>query len=612
MPKENEKQRILSRRALIFGGAQLLAFSALTSRLFYLQFIKANEYATLSENNRIKLQLIAPERGILQDRLGVPLAENQKNYRLFIDYSSLSQQTLHSTVERLNQLVPLSEKKYKSLLNSRVSSASMPEMVKDHLSWEEVSLIELHMLDLPGVYIDVGQIRYYPFGEKAAHLIGYVGTVAEEDIKDDEPLLRLPEFKIGKNGVEKLMEDRIRGIAGIRQLEVNVHGVPVREIGKKPSTPGETVRLTIDSRLQEYTAELVKNESAAVVVMEIETGNVLCMVSMPGFDPGSFSKTITTEYWKALSNDKKGPLLNKPISGQYPPGSTYKLMVGLAGMQAGIISPSTTVYCPGHFFLGDHRFNCWKEGGHGTVNFHEAVAQSCDTYFYTAGERMGIETFATMSRKFGLGNTHNIGITGEKPGIMPDPDWKMKRYKQRWTGGDTINCSIGQGYVLSTPLQLAVMTARMASGFEVKPRIWVPAGEESPSFAAMDIKPELLQIARDAMSAVCNSTSGTAYGKRITEPRFMMGGKTGTSQVRKIITRGLKQESLPWEARHHALFIGFAPVDKPKYAAAILIEHGGGGASAAAPVARDVLLKIQQLDEERQQAASLGFPHTRG
>lgn len=599
MPKENEKQRILTRRALIFGGAQVAAFSTLAGRLFYLQFLRANEYATLSENNRIKLQLIAPERGIIQDRFGVPMAVNEKNYRLFIDYSTISQQTFRTTLEKLHNLVPLSEKKYKALYNTRVSSASMPEMVKEHLSWEEVSLIELHMLELPGMYIDVGQIRYYPFADHAAHLLGYVGAVDEKDMTED-PLLRLPEFKIGKNGVEKLMEEHLRGKAGIRQLEVNVHGVPVREIGKTPSAPGETVRLTIDSTLQEYAAGLVKDESASIVCMDVDNGNILAMVSMPGFDPGAFSKTISSEYWKQLSNDKKGPLLNKPISGQYPPGSTFKLMVGLAGLNAGTITPSTTVYCPGHFFLGDHRFNCWKEGGHGTVNFQQAVAQSCDTFFYTAGERMGIDNYAKMARVFGLGQTHNIGITGEKAGIVPDPAWKMSRYKQRWTGGDTINCAIGQGYVLSTPLQLAVMTARMVNGgFAVEPRLHIPAGAENPQFPALDIKPDLLDHARDAMSTVCNTPSGTAYGKRITEPRFMMGGKTGTSQVRKILVRGQKQETLPWEARHHALFIGFAPVDKPKYAVCVAIEHGGGGASAAAPVARDILLKIQQIDEEK-------------
>jgi len=598
MPKENEKQRILTRRAVIFGGVQMAAFTALIGRLYYLQFIRANEYATLSENNRIKLQLIAPERGVILDRYGIQLATNEKNYRLFIDYSSLSQSTFRATIDKLHTLVPLTDKKVKALHHTRVSSASMPEMLKEHLTWEEVSLIELHMLELAGVYIDVGQIRHYPFVDRAAHLVGYVGSVSEDEVKEDEPLLRLPDFKIGKNGVEKLMEDRLRGTAGIRQLEVNVHGVPVREVGKKHSIGGEAMRLTIDSRLQDYTAQLVKDESAAVVAMEVDTGNVLALVSMPGFDPDSFSKIISREYWKALSTDKKVPLLNKAISGQYPPGSTFKLMVGLAGLNAGVITPSTSVYCPGQYYLGDHKFNCWKEGGHGTVNFHEATAQSCDTFFYTVGERLGINSFAEMSRRFGLGETHNLGLTGEKAGIIPDPEWKMQRYKQRWAGGDTINCAIGQGYVLTTPLQLAIMTSRMVNGgYAVKPRLWIPPGNEKPTFEPVDIKHDLLMFARDAMNAVCNSPSGTAYGKRIMEPRFAMGGKTGTSQVRKIITRGLKQETLPWEYRHHALFVGFAPIDNPKYAVAVIIEHGGGGSAVAAPVARDILLKIQQIDE---------------
>lgn len=598
MPKENEKQRILTRRAVIFGSVQMAAFLALTGRLYYLQFIRANEYATLSENNRIKLQLIAPERGAILDRYGKQLATNDKNYRLFIDYSSLSQSAFRTTIDRLHALVPLTEKKLKSLHNTRVSSASMPEMLIEHLTWEQVSLIELHMLELAGVYIDVGQIRHYPFSDRAAHLVGYVGAVSEDEIKEDEPLLRLPDFKIGKNGVEKMMEERLRGTAGIRQLEVNVHGVPVREVGKKPSISGDTIRLTIDSRLQNYTAKLVKDESAAVVVMEVDSGNILSLVSMPGFDPDSFSRGIASDYWKELSNNKKAPLLNKAISGQYPPGSTFKLMVGLAGLNSGIISPSTTVHCPGYYYLGDHRFNCWKEGGHGTVNFHEATAQSCDTFFYTVGERLGINAYAEMARRFGLGETHNLGLTGEKAGLIPDPEWKMQRYKQRWAGGDTINCSIGQGYVLATPLQLAIMTARMVNGgYAVKPRLWVPPGQEKVSFEPVDIKHDLLMFARDAMNAVNNSPTGTAYGKRITEPRFAMGGKTGTSQVRKITMRGLNQDTLPWEYRHHALFIGFAPIDNPKYAVSVIIEHGGGGSSAAAPVARDVLLKIQQLDE---------------
>ncbi|MDE3060388.1 MAG: penicillin-binding protein 2, partial [Pseudomonadota bacterium] len=422
MPKENEKQRIFTRRAVIFGGLQLAAFSLLAGRLGYLQFIKAREFTTLSENNRIKLQLIAPERGRILDRCGVPMALNQKNYRLFIDYSGLTQSAFRATVARLHELLPLPEKKLRQLQTTRVSSAAMPELIREHLAWEEVALIELHMLELPGVTIDIGQIRHYPFVDQAAHLIGYVGTVAEEDLsgQNDEALMRLPDFRIGKNGVEKALEDQLRGTAGIRSLEVNVHGVPVREVSRKESVPGENMRLTIDSRLQSYAAGLVAQESAGVVVMEVETGNVLALVSMPGFDPDIFSTGITADYWKELSGDKKGPLLNKAISGQYPPGSTFKMMVGLAGLSAGVISPSSVINCPGQFFLGDHKFQCWKQGGHGSVHFREAIQQSCDVFFYTVAERLGIDPYAKMAREFGLGQLHDLGIVGEKPGIIPD------------------------------------------------------------------------------------------------------------------------------------------------------------------------------------------------
>lgn len=598
MPKENEKQRILTRRALIFGGAQAAAFSLLAGRLFYLQFIKAEEYATLSQNNRIKLLLLTPERGQLLDRDGRVMASNEKNYRVFMDYSGLTQAQFKAAVEKIHSLVTLGDKKLKQMLATKASNASMPEMLKDHLTWEEVSLIELNLLSLPGVYIDVGQIRHYPMADEAAHLLGYVGAVAEEDLsEDDPPLMRLPDFKIGKSGVEKMLESRLRGTAGIKQIEVNVHGVPVREVGTQDSVAGESVKLTVDARLQTYAAELVKNESASVVVMEVDTGNILALVSMPGFDPNVFSKGISADEWKRLNANMKNPLLNKAIAGQYPPGSTFKMIVGLAGLETKAITPQTTVYCPGHYFLGDHQFNCWKEGGHGHVDFEAAVAQSCDTFFYTVANQLGIEKFAAMARQFGLGEMHNLGMLGEKPGIIPDPAWKLQRYKQRWTGGDTINCAIGQGYVLSTPLQLAVMAARMATGRKVKPRLVVPAGEEKPEFAPLNVKQEWLELNRDAMDQVVNSESGTAYGKRIAEPQFAMAGKTGTSQVRKITQRGLNQNLLPWEARHHALFVAFAPVDQPKYAAAVIVEHGGGGAAAAAPIARDIMLKVQQLEQ---------------
>ena len=597
MAKENEKQYIFTRRSLLFGGLQLAVFSALAGRLYYLQFVNAEKYTALSENNRIKLQLVAPARGNILDRKGSQLAISNTNYRLFIDYSTITQQTLKSTLDKLKTLLVLPEKKLKALESVKVSTASMPDMIKDHLTWDEVSLIELNMMDLAGATVDIGQIRYYPLLDEAAHLLGYLGAVTEEELSEnDPPLMRLPDFKIGKNGVEKMLEDRLRGTAGIRQLEVNVHGMPVREIGKTESKTGENIHLTIDSDLQHYASGLVKNESASVIVMEIDTGNILTMVSLPAFDPNIFSTAISSDYWKELSTDKKSPLLNKAITGQYPPGSTFKMVVGLAAMEAKVITAASTVFCPGYFYLGEHKFNCWKEGGHGTVHYHEAIEQSCDTFFYTTAQKLGTEKIIEMAHRFGLGELNDIGLTGEKSGNIPTPEWKMKRFKQRWSGGDTINYAIGQGYVLSTPLQLAVMMARMASNKKISPRLFVPEGEENPEFENLGLSSELMRINMEAMSAVTNEQHGTAYAKRISDPRFMMGGKTGTSQVRKILQRGQNQSLLPWEARHHALFVGFAPIDKPKYACCVAIEHGGGGASAAAPVARDVLLRIQQIE----------------
>lgn len=596
MARDHEKQRVLSRRAVIFGGLQLAAFSVLAGRLGYLQFVRSDEYATLSENNRIKLQLVTPERGHLLDRHGEKLAANQKNFRLLLDRSGLTSSLYHATLDRLRGLVSMPEKRWQALRALRVPSTAAPELIQEHMTWEDVSKIELQSLDLAGVLIDVGQLREYLLGDAAAHLLGYVGAVAQSDLSEDSPpLMRLPDFKVGKNGVEKALEERLRGTAGIRQLEVNVHGVSVREISRKDSVPGENIRLTVDKELQSYAASLVRNESAGVVVMEVDTGNLLALVSMPGFDPESFSKGISSAEWKTLNDNKRAPLLNKAIGGQYPPGSTFKMAVGMAALEAGIISPSTTVHCPGYFYLGDHQFKCWKEGGHGTVRYHEAIAQSCDTFFYTVAQRAGIDRYADLARTLGLGAVHDLGITGEQPGIIPDPEWKKKRYQTKWTGGDTINCGIGQGYVLATPLQLAVMTARIASGNMVAPRLWVEEGQEQPVFEPLMLKPETLEATRDAMTAVVNSPIGTAYGRRIADPRFAYAGKTGTSQVRAISERGVNQATLPWEFRHHALFVGYAPLDKPKYACCVAIEHGGGGAAAAAPVARDVLLKAQEL-----------------
>lgn len=593
MPKDNEKQRVFTRRTVILGGLQAAGFSLLAARLGYLQLMKDEKYVSLSENNRVKLQLIAPERGKLLDWRGEAFATNAKNYQLYMDMSGFKRDVFSEVIAKLQSLVALPEKTRELLETIKLRSAMRPELLKENLTWEEVAKVELHASELPGVFVNLGQVRHYVLEEEAAHLTGYVGAVSESDLSaDDQPLMRLPDFKIGKNGVEEMLESRLRGTAGVKRVEVDVHGIPVREIDKRDSIPGESIKLTIDKRLQSYASDLIKNEAAAVVVMDVHSGNILTMASMPAFNPDIFSLGIKSDYWRELNANKKVPLMNKAISGQYPPGSTFKMLVGMAALEKGVITPATTVSCPGHFDLGNHRFNCWKEGGHGTVNYKRAITESCDTFFYTIANRMGIQPYADMARHLGLGATFDFGMIGEKAGIIPDPAWKMKRYKQQWTGGDTINCAIGQGYVLATPLQLCVMISRMVNGgFAVTPRL-----ENNPeTFDPIPVKEETLRLAMEGMSDVVNAPNGTAYGKRIMDPAFAFGGKTGTSQVRQITVRGQDQSKIPWEQRHHALFVGYAPVDKPKYAVAVIVEHGGGGGAAAGPVARDVLQKVQEL-----------------
>jgi len=589
-------KQLLTRRTVVFGAANLLAMGTLLGRLYYLQFMRAERYTTLAEGNRVKLQLLSPVRGLLLDRNSVPLANNQKNFRLFLDTEATKDP--HKALTALANVLPIGEEKMAQVLEDAKATRYVPPiLIKEHLTWDELAQFEFFKLNYPEIFVDTGQVRYYPFGEQASHLIGYVGAVTEAEAKEmgEDELARLPDFKIAKSGVEKMLESTLRGTAGVRQTEVNVHGLAVRELGRKEGKPGKTVTLTIDSRLQEYTSARLGEESAAAVVMNVHNGDVLALASMPGYDPNSFSKGITTKYWGELQANTRNPLMNKAITGQYPPGSTFKLVMGLAALEAKVISQESRVFCNGRFMSGNHQFTCWKPAGHGSVNLHDAIQQSCDVFFYTMAERLGIDRMAMMARKMGLGKLTGLGLPGEKPGIVPDDSWKRSHYNQSWQGGDTINVGIGQGYVLTTPLQLAVMTARIANGgFAVTPRLI--ASEEPYAPTSLGISEEALAAVQSGMNAVTNTPGGTAYGKRIADERFAMAGKTGTSQVKKLIRHGMDQSKLPWEDRHHAWFVAYAPVAAPKYAAAVIVEHGGGGAATAAPIVRDVLLKIQAME----------------
>ena len=594
-----KRSHLLTRRALVLGAGAGVAGLVLLARLYHLQFLQQERYRTLAEGNRIKLHLTPPSRGILLDRNGTPLAKNEQNYRLLLRSSETS--NLASSVEEISKLIHLNYETVTHILtNYKPRKYAPPILLKEFLEWEEVAALEYHSASIPGLVIEVGEVRYYPYGEAMAHVLGYMGAVSEQDL-DDRELLRLPDFKIGRDGMEKTQEDRLQGTPGIKEVEVNVHGLVLRELNTQRPISGEDVPTTLDAELQAYTHKLMGRESAACVVMDVVTGDILSLVSTPAFDPNRFSKGITHSYWRELNENKKVPLLNKATAGQYPPGSTFKMLVGMAGLHHKEVTTGERIFCPGHFVLGGHRFNCWKAGGHGWMDLHHAIAESCDTYFYTLGVRLGIEAIGEMATAYGMGQSYDLPLLSERSGLVPSPQWKRKSYDQPWQGGDTVNASIGQGYVLATPLQMAVMTARIASGGRaVRPRLLLD--KSTPEFEPITLTtPEQLAATRQAMAAVTNQRYGTAYWQRITEPQYAMAGKTGTAQVRRILQRGQDQSTLPWEFRHHAWFVAYAPVDQPRYACAVLVEHGGSGGSAAGPVARDILLKAQQTEATRSQ-----------
>jgi len=606
---DRNQQKSLTRRALLLGGAQAGLFAALAGRMYYLQVVEAERYRVLAEENRINLRFLAPPRGRIVDRYGEPVAVNQENYRLILVREQIGD--LEKALDVIHSIAPLSESDRRRVLrDARRKHGFVPVFVRGNLTWEDVARIEVNAVDLPGIAIEAGLTRVYPEGDTLAHVVGYVAAVSERELTGD-PLLELPDFRIGKSGVERHYDLALRGAAGTSQVEVNALGRVIRELDRREGRPGAEVALTVDLGLQRFVAErLSAEQSAAAVVLDVHSGEILSLVSHPSFDPNVFSTGLTTGVWNELRNDPHGPLSNKVASGQYAPGSTFKMMVALAGLEAKAIRPDQRVHCPGHYELGNQRFHCWKRGGHGSVNLREAIKQSCDVYFFETARRTGIDRIAQMCRRFGLGVELGADLPGERAGLIPTREWKQATRKAAWLQGETVIAGIGQGYVLTTPLQLAVMTARLVNGGKaVVPHVVrppVPAGARPGAAAAAQV-PDIgvpaahLALMIDAMAAVTNEQGGTAYNQRIREAATAMGGKTGTSQVRRIWAseraQGVRRnEDLPWRERDHALFVGFAPAARPRYAVAVVVEHGGGGAAVAAPIARDILIETQRRD----------------
>lgn len=607
MKATDDTFKVFSRRIFVIGGIQMIGLGVLGSRLAYLQVAQGGRYKMLADKNRISIRMIGPSRGAIIDRFGVPLAINEQNYRVLL----VPEQTenIQALIADLQKYIALDQSTIdKVIKQSKQTAKFIPIKVKEDLSWEEVAKIELNLPDLPGLLIDTGEVRRYPLGQATAHVIGYVGAVSEKELKEqgeEESELNLPGFKVGKLGVEKQFDTQMRGKAGAAEVEVNVVGREVRELRRTDPTSGGRVTLTIDAELQRYAQEVLgKERSASAVVMDCNTGAVYALTSHPSFDPNIFSRGIPQDLWQMLLADPALPLTNKALAGQYPPGSTFKMITALAGLESGAITSGTTAFCPGHYSLGKQTFHCWKKGGHGTVVLTQALQKSCDTFFYKAANDIGIDNIAAMARRFGLGTQLGFELTEERPGLIPDKSWKYARFSDKWHPGETIVASIGQGYILTTPLQLAVMTARIVNGgYAVKPWITHAIGgieTKRETWKPIGIKEEYLALVRKGMEKVVNEQEGTAFSSRIDVPGMLMGGKTGTAQVQRITkqqrTLGVKNEELPWEQRHHALFVGYAPIESPKYVCVVVVEHGVGGSKAAAPIARDLLLKAQMRD----------------
>jgi penicillin-binding protein 2 len=636
--RDTSRFKTFSRRSVLLGGSQVALLSALVGRLYYLQVVESDQYAVLADDNRISLRLLAPRRGRILDRYGVELASNRQNYRVVLVPEQAG--NVQRTLAKLAELVPLDDYQRQRILREVERRRKfVPVTISDNLSWDDFARVNLQSPYLPGVQLDVGETRDYPYGETLAHVVGYVSAVSEQDVDDsDDPLLALPGFRVGKSGLEKVYEDQVRGKAGDSRVEVNAVGRVIRELARQEGEPGNDLVLTIDAELQKFTADRLNRElaveqaarekaheklvgelpaesSAAAVVLDVLTGEVFAMVSVPAFDPNAFNVGVTAEYWKKLNGNSLHPLNNKVISGTYAPGSTFKLMVATAGLASGAITADHHVGCAGQMTLGNATFHCWKKGGHGSIGLLKAIQQSCDVFFYDVARRTGIDAIAAIANQFGLGKPTGIDLPNERGGLIPTQAWKKATYHESWAPGDTVVAGIGQGYVAATPMQLAVMAARIANGgHSVTPRLVRESGtmrEGAASIAAtvdglpkLDVPPQVVQLVQNGMYMVVNEQGGTGGAARIKDPGFIVAGKTGTAQAKHIAKHErdkgeLKWNTVPWEERDNGLFVCFAPVGNPRYACCVVIEHAGTSGFAAG-AAHDIMLKVQQLDPARR------------
>jgi penicillin-binding protein 2 len=599
----NERQGVFHRRAFIMGGFAGLGLAALGARLAHLQLLQTQRYEKLAVSNQFNFKLITPPRGLILDRNGAVLAANRPNFRLLVARDDDADP--ESTLKILAGFVPMDDARLTRLSRDlKRSPKRVPVSVAEDMSWEQFSAVNVRAPDLPGVTADMGEVRFYPHGGAFAHVIGYVAKVNKEDITptgpNSDPVLLHPGFRIGRQGVEKAFDLELRGKPGAHKVEVDADG---REVGKDvdgdiPAVPGQEIQLTLDIDVQKRALEVFGGESGAAVMMDCRTGDIICMMSAPSFDANRFVRGLQGAEYRALANYERKPLLDKALSGVYPPGSTFKTITAMAALEAGI-DPNETYTCGGGMNFGGRYFHCHKKGGHGVQNMRDAIKNSCDVYFYNVALKIGPDRIASVAKAFGLGQTFDIGISGQKRGIVPSREWKKSYFKnnpdqQPWWPGENLSYGIGQGYLTVNALQLAVMTARLANGKKaLNPRLIQSVGgvKRPPGSAVPDLPfpPEHIAYVRDGMVAVTEAGGTAFYASQLGLGDILMAGKTGTAQVRNYDKGGSRGKGGPWRLRDHGLFVCFAPVDQPRYAMSVIVQHGMGGSTAAAPRAREIM-----------------------
>ena len=621
------KSKLISRRMFILSSLKIVVFVSIISRLFYLQISENIKWRSLSDKNRLREWKIPPQRGIIKDYFGTEIAKNTQVFQLHMIPEDVP--NIEELFFKLSKLIDFDERNKRNIIKKlKKRKPWEPIIISDNLSWSEFSRLNLFLHETPGIKPVVALARKYLADSSSSHIIGYVSDTSIKDLENSQLLreINIPGLKTGKNGLEKSLNEKMLGKPGLQRFEVNAYGKRIKELKLIKGTPGQNIKITIDQEVQKTASELVKDKSGSVCVMDIFTGDVVASISSPTFDSNKFVHGISSKDWQELIKAEKKPLINKPLAGLYPPGSTIKPIVALSALENDVVSPKFLVECKGSMELYGQKYHCWKDKGHGFMNMRSAIKQSCDTYFYEISRRLGVDRMSVTAKKFGLGKRVLNNFYEERSGIVPNTKWKLKNIGTSWVLGETLISGIGQGYFLSTPIQLCLMMAQLANGgYEIKPRIIDDKDALQPIidswrdefyyknndsiFSNNKLKKlyknkENVKFVLDALYGATNEPMGTSYRSRLTKPGYIYAGKTGTSQIRKITAEQrklkLKNKDLPYEKRDHALFVAFAPYKKPRYAISVVMEHGGSGSTGAAPIAKKVIKKVLDRHELRK------------